>query len=93
MLGGVFEGANRSDFSDAKVIYKTDTIPGPHYHTITTRITSKYRYVRYVSPVGGMCNVSILEFYDENNQIYKGHVYELFYWDGEEQKWILEDFS
>jgi hypothetical protein len=71
MTGGKFEVANCSDFSDARTIYTIKT-SGPGYHTVSVKHTSAYRYIRYVSPVGGRCNVSILEFYDENNEKLQG---------------------
>ena len=140
MGGGKFEVAGRSDFSDAKTIHGIESISGSGYQTVSIRQPSAYRYIRYVSPVGG--HVSILEFYDENGEklqgtvtgtsgsnakvfdddvdtffeaasdpswvgldlgeprkitkirylprtdghgIYEGHVYELFYWNGD--KW------
>ena len=72
MTGGKFEVANRSDFSDARTIHIIKTTPGPYYHTVPVKLLSAYRYIRYVSPVGGFCNVSILEFYDENNEKIQG---------------------
>jgi hypothetical protein len=143
--GGVFEVANRSDFSDARKIHTIET-SGLGYHTVPVKPSSAYRYIRYVSPAGEHGHISTLEFYDENNEklqgsaigtpaantantcdkvfdddidtffetasdhswvgldlgeprritqirylprtdgngIYEGHVYELFYWDGNE---------
>jgi hypothetical protein len=146
MRGGKFEVANCSDFSDARTIHTVETA-GLGYRTVSLKRTTAYRYIRFVSPSGGRCNVSILEFYDENgeklqgsaigspganasmthdkvfdgdvdtyfeaatdydpwigldlgeacriakirylprtggNAIYEGHVYELFYWNGNE---------
>ena len=74
MRGGRFEVANRSDFSDARTIYKIETDDGPYFHTVSIRFSSAYRYVRYVSPVGKSCDVSILEFYDENNNQLQGSI-------------------
>jgi len=68
MQGGIFEVANRSDFSDAQTLHRIATIPEARFHDVITGNRSKYRYIRYVSPPSGHCNVSILEFYDENNE-------------------------
>lgn len=68
MIGGRFEVATQIDFSDAKTIHIVENIPGPHYNNVSVKLSSAYRYVRYVSPVDGHGNVSILEFYDENNE-------------------------
>lgn len=72
MIGGRFEVATRVDFSDAKTIHTVDNIPGPHYNDVSVNLSSAYRYIRYVSPVDGRGNVSMLEFYDENNEIIRG---------------------
>jgi hypothetical protein len=71
MRGGKFEGANRSDFSDARTIDTITTI-GFGYNVVPVNHTAAYRYVRYVSLDGGLCNVAILEFYDENNEQIQG---------------------
>lgn len=71
MKGGKFEVGNQSDFSDARTIHTIGTA-GPGYHTVSVMPTSAYRYVRYVSPSGWRCNVSMLEFYDENRQKLQG---------------------
>ncbi len=68
MIGGKFEVANRSDFSDARVIHTIETA-GFGYHTVSVKHASSYRYIRYASPVGERCNVSTLEFYGENNKL------------------------
>ena len=68
MVGGKFEVANRSDFSDAKTIHTIETVPSACFHTVSVKHPFSYRYIRYVSPVDGFCNVSILEFYDENDE-------------------------
>jgi len=60
MHGGIFEGANLSDFSDAQTIYTIEKDPGPYYHTASVKSTSAFRYIRYVSPVGGSCVVSVI---------------------------------
>ena len=75
MLNGRFEGANHSDFSDAQLLYTITEITGAFYHSAEIRHqTSKYRYVRYVSPANGYCNVAELEFYDENDNKLRGTV-------------------
>ena len=71
MKGGTFEVANRSDFSDARMIHTIEKT-GFGYHTVPVKHTSSYRYIRYLSPVAERCHVSILEFYDENNEKLQG---------------------
>jgi len=63
---------DRSDFSDAKLLYTIQDIKGTFYHSADIRQASRYRYVRYFSPAKGHCNISELEFYDENGNILRG---------------------
>ena len=72
MIGGKFEVANRSDFSDGRTIHTIEKIPDFGYNSVSVGNQCSYRYIRYISPVGGRCHVSILEFYDENNEILHG---------------------
>jgi hypothetical protein len=74
MLHGYFEGANRSDFSDATRLHSIKEIRGGVYHTANVTAPSKYRYVRYFSPENGRCNLAELEFYDKNGAKLTGTV-------------------
>jgi hypothetical protein len=58
MVHGIFEGANRSDFSGAEVLHTVKNIGGVYFHTAKIRNPKPYRYVRYVSPAGGYGNVA-----------------------------------
>ena len=64
MVGGVFQGANQADFSDAVTLFTVTTQPATGVFT-TTHISnaSAFRYVRYLSPNGGFGNVAEVEFY------------------------------
>ena len=52
MVRGVFEGANKSDFSDAEIIYEIATPPVPREQQIKIELPKRYRYVRYRRPKG-----------------------------------------
>lgn len=64
MVLGVFEGANKADFSDAIPFH---VIKGePAYGTITyakVNCSRGFRYVRYIGPNDARCNVSEIRFY------------------------------
>jgi hypothetical protein len=64
MTGGVFQGANSADFSDAVTLF---TIPEPPAAgVLTSRLFDNdmvYRYVRYMSADGGQANIAELEFW------------------------------
>ena len=73
MDGGKFEVANQSDFSDAETIHTIDRA-NSCYLTASIKHAKACRYIRYVSPKGGRCHVSELEFYNENNEKLQGTV-------------------
>ena len=74
---GVFEGANSPDFLDALPLYLIDEqgiIGQMSYADIT--MSKGFRYVRYVGPNNGRCNVAELAFYGhegagDNSLIYR----------------------
>jgi glucose/arabinose dehydrogenase/mono/diheme cytochrome c family protein len=64
MVGGLFQGANTADFSDAATLFTVSAMPPDG--ALTSRIISHpagFRYVRYLSPPSGWGNVAELEFY------------------------------
>ncbi|HEY4415207.1 MAG TPA: glycoside hydrolase family 97 C-terminal domain-containing protein [Verrucomicrobiae bacterium] len=64
MVSGVFQGANASGFSDAVNLYTVGyTPPEGTFTTITFTNHTVFRYLRYVSPPNGSCNVSEIQFY------------------------------
>ena len=63
MVGGIFQGANLSDFGDFKDIYKITSPPVPK--TNVFRITSNdnyYRFFRFIIP-NNLCRVAELRFF------------------------------
>jgi len=64
MTGGVFQGANKEDFSDAVDLYTISSQPATGAFT-TVEIDNKtaFRYFRYLSPNGGYGNVSEIEVF------------------------------
>ncbi|MCA1963218.1 MAG: discoidin domain-containing protein, partial [Prosthecobacter sp.] len=64
MTGGKFQGANNADFSDAVTLHTV--VGAPPANVLTTQLVSHpngFRYVRYLSPDNGFCNVAEVEFY------------------------------
>jgi hypothetical protein len=72
MINGVFEGANKSDFSDAKVLYTVREASGKYFNTAIVRNPARFRYVRYVSPAKSNCNVAEIIFYDNSGNKLRG---------------------
>ena len=66
MVNGVFQGANKADFSDAVTL--TTITTAPPYSVITTQTvsnTATYRYLRYLGPTNGSCNIAELQFWGQ----------------------------
>lgn len=64
MVGGVFQGANTADFSDAATLYTITKAPFVGLLT-TVSITNlaAFRYVRYLSPAGSYGNIAEAQFF------------------------------
>lgn len=50
LVGSTFIGANRSDFSDARILYTIKTPPKPGFQDYVLSQPVKYRYLRFKSP-------------------------------------------
>lgn len=64
MVGGAFEGSNRADFLQKDTLYVVKEAPVRLYSVVRLNNTKLYRYVRYVGPENGYCNVSEVAFYE-----------------------------
>lgn len=65
MVGGMFQGANQPDFSDAVTLFTISATPvDGAYASQEITDTGSYRYLRYIGPANGNCNVAELEFYN-----------------------------
>jgi len=62
MVGGRFEGANISDFSDRKILAKIVDTPSEHFNTLRINNSVPYRYVRYISPPNSRGYVAEIRF-------------------------------
>jgi hypothetical protein len=65
MIGGKFQGSNSADFSTGVVDLHT-VVSAPPQGTLTTGVIANsgtFRYVRYLSPEKGHCNVAEVEFW------------------------------
>jgi hypothetical protein len=71
MINGVIEGANRSDFSDATMLY-TIKDAGAYFSSVKIRNTRRFRYIRYVSPEKSHCNVAEIMFYNDKGEKLSG---------------------
>ncbi|WP_291285607.1 Ig-like domain-containing protein [Flavobacterium sp.] len=63
MNGGKFQGSNIADFSSGVVdLYTIPSIPVLKWNEVALSNETAFRYVRYLSPAGGYCNVAEIEF-------------------------------
>lgn len=65
MIGGIFEGANRVDFSDAIPLYQIDRAPASRVQTASIRSSNTFRYIRYRRP-RGVFSIAEMTVLDEN---------------------------
>ena len=64
MVGGMFQGANNADFSDAITFYTVTDSPETGLLTDESiSDTRLFRYFRYLSPGGGSGNIAEVEFW------------------------------
>jgi endo-1,4-beta-xylanase len=64
MTNGIFQGANRADFSDTVTLCIVTAQPATGVFTsVSVTNTTAFRYVLYLSPNGGFGNVAELQFY------------------------------
>ncbi|MDE6451523.1 MAG: hypothetical protein K2L23_04400, partial [Odoribacter sp.] len=50
LVGGIFEGANRKNFSDAQTIYTLTETPGPYLQDIVLPQPAAYQFYRFTVP-------------------------------------------
>jgi regulation of enolase protein 1 (concanavalin A-like superfamily) len=64
MTGGKFQASNTADFSSGVVDLATvPSAPNIGWTELNVTDTGTYRYVRYLSPTNGYCNVAEIEFF------------------------------
>jgi len=63
MNGGKFQASNVADFSSGVVdLYIISGTPSMTWYQVNVTNSNAYRYVRYLSPDGGYCNVAEVQF-------------------------------
>ena len=75
IVGGQFQGANNADFSDA-VTFGTITqdMTEPIFHIINVDLKKIFKYLRYIGPDGGRCNINEINFFDANGENIQGEI-------------------
>ncbi|HZI33923.1 MAG TPA: fibronectin type III domain-containing protein, partial [Candidatus Binatia bacterium] len=66
MVGGQFQGANVADFSSGVVtLFTVSSTPPDGMNVQTVSNTNAFRYLRYIGPANGWCNVAEVEFWGD----------------------------
>ena len=68
MKDGIFEAANKPDFSDADLIYRIPDFTVQSGEIYLDTLQKEYRYWRYMGPDSSYCNVGELYFYRNRNE-------------------------
>ncbi len=64
MAGGKFQASNTANFSSGVTdLYTIGDAPPVGWNQVNITDTNSYRYVRYLTPANGYCNVAEIEFY------------------------------
>ena len=74
MSGGIFQGSNQADFSEAKNIHVHEGITNGNWYEVPVNINDTFRFVRYIGPNGSYCNVNEIEFYSPDGKILNGEI-------------------
>lgn len=72
LIGGRFLGANKEDFSDAKVLYTISETPNPIFKEISLNNIGEYLYYRFEAPAHNPhANISMIEWVTEKKYNYE----------------------
>lgn len=86
LKGGVFQGANHKDFSDAVTLDSIDVNPMPYWNEVNVNNKNKFRYVRYLSAPKGHCFMGEMEFYGNAKKLNGKLIGTLESWDDNPEK-------
>jgi len=68
MIGGLFQGANTSDFSNPVTLWTVGCYPQDGvYTTVAFTNSTPFRYVRYLGTSGSYCDIAEVQFYGGTN--------------------------
>lgn len=67
MVGGVFEGSTDANFTTKDTLFVISNRPQRKWNILEIKNKNVYRYLRYVSPPKGSCNIAEVAFYSDYN--------------------------
>ena len=65
MVGGVFQGCTDGPATGCHPLATVEWTPSADWHVLPVSDPRRYRWVRYVGPDGGFCNVAEIQFYTQ----------------------------
>ena len=68
-VGGLFQGANKSDFSDAVTLFTTQDGWDMFYHRIQINNPKEFKYLRYYSALDSHCNMAEIRFICDEREL------------------------
>jgi hypothetical protein len=68
-VGGLFQGANKEDFSDAVTLYTTTEELNMYSHRVLIDNPKAFKYVRYYSAPDSHCNMAEVKFVSEGKEL------------------------
>lgn len=74
MGGGLFQGSNDADFSNAINFYRFEGVTNGNWYDIPVKDVNEYKYLRYLGPAGSHCNINELAFYDKDGKKLVGKI-------------------
>src|ERR1035437_9570277 len=72
LIHGKFQGANNCDFKDAKDLGEIVKAPEYLFDELKSNTKQKFRFVRYISPKNGSCNIAEIKFISAENKQLNG---------------------
>lgn len=74
IVHGKFQGASNSDFRNAKDLCEIVKAPKYLFDELKSNTNEKFRYVRYISPENGSCNIAEIHFISAENKPLNGKI-------------------
>ena len=68
-VGGLFQGANQEDFSDAVLLYTTVDSLDMRWHKVSIDNPQSFQYLRYYSAPDGHCNIAEIHFFSSGREL------------------------
>ena len=68
-VGGLFQGANKSDFSDAVTLFTTKKELNMYYQSVKINNPKKFKYLRYYSAPDSHCNMAEIQFFNGKEEL------------------------